>query len=132
MHLCNFFNGHQEGLYRDERGNVQYFTDVVVKQNGYAKSIITNTWASWGWTYEFPIEIEGSKRYTVVPKSNQEFMEFPTLNVPSHVGMIEGYGLYEGMGDLVNDETGEVVGISVNESGDCRVMENAPFAKNQK
>lgn len=131
MHLYNFFNGHQEGMYRDADGNVQYFEGVKISQNGYVQSDVTKTWTSWGWTYEFPIEIEGSKHYTVEPMNKKEFMEFPTLNVPYTGGVIEGYGLFEGAGKLVNDETGKIVGMSVNESGDSRVMQNLPFGVHQ-
>jgi hypothetical protein len=132
LHLYNFFNGHQEGLYRAADGTVQNFDGVIVKQNGYAKSHVSETWVSWGWTYEFPIEIEGSKHYTVKPKSNKEFFGFPDMVVDLGDQVITGFSLYEGAGDLINDETGASVGVSVNESADIRVMQNGPYGPNQK
>lgn len=132
MHLYSFAGGHQEGLYRDAEGKVQYFDNVTVRQNGYAKSEICKAWTSWGWTYEFPIEIEGSKQFTVRPKSNKEFLEFPSMTSESFGEKIKGFVLFEGAGELVNDTTGEVVGISINESGDIRAMKNGPYDKFQK
>lgn len=131
MHLYNFYNGHQEGLYRDTDGNVQYFDNVLIKQNGYCKAPLANTWQSWGWSYEFPIEIEGSKHYTVKPKSNQEFLQFPDMECEFEGEILHGYAIYEGLGDLINDETGELVGVSVNESIDVRAMKNMPHGPNQ-
>jgi hypothetical protein len=132
LHLYNFFNGRQEGLYRAADGTVHNFDSVVVKQNGYAKSPISDTWVSWGWSYEFPIEIEGSRRYTVEPWSNKEFFGFPDMVVDLGDQVITGFSLYEGAGTLINDETGKVVGVSVNESADIRVMENGPYAARQR
>lgn len=132
MHLYNFYNGHQEGLYRSADGKVQYFDNVVVKQNGYQKAKIATSWVSWGWSYEFPIEIEGSKHFTVRPKSDKEWMEYPDMVTEEDGITIDGFALFEGAGELINDETGEVVGISVNESADIRVMKNGPFDVNQK
>ncbi|MEO2255442.1 lipocalin-like domain-containing protein [Paenibacillus amylolyticus] len=132
MHLYNFFNGHQEGLYRSADGTVQNFEGVTVRQNGYVKSKLAKAWTSWGWSYKFPIEIEGSKHYTVKPKSDKEFFEFPDMVVDLGEQKITGFALFEGAGVLINDETGEVVGVSINESADIRVMQNMPYGPNQK
>lgn len=132
LHLYNFYNGHQEGMYRDSKGNVQRFADVVIKQNGYCKAPLAKTWQSWGWSYDFPIEIEGSKHYTVKPLSNQEFLQFPDMEVEFEGQTLHGYAIYEGLGKLINDDTKECVGVSVNESIDIRAMQNGPHAKNQK
>lgn len=131
MHLYNFFNGHQEGFYRDENGNIQYFDNVLIKQNGYCKAPLAKTWNSWGWSYEFPIEIEGSKYYTVKPYSDQEFLQFPDMEVEFQGQILHGYALYEGLGKLINDKNGKVVGASVNESIDVRAMGNYPGGPNQ-
>ncbi|MDY6860373.1 MAG: lipocalin-like domain-containing protein [Pseudomonadota bacterium] len=124
LHLYKFYNGHQEGLYVSADGEASYFDNVIVKQNGYTKNSNMGTWVSWGWSYEFPIEIEGSKHFTVKPysDSDKEFLEYPQFN----------YSMFEGAGVLIDDEKGEKVGISVNESADVRVMDNAPYGKNQK
>jgi hypothetical protein len=132
MHLYNFYNGHQEGMYRSASGEVQYFDKVIVKQNGYVKSKLTGVWTSWGWSYEFPIEIEGSKHYTVKPYSDKEFMEYPQMKFEENGVKIDGFVLFEGAGQLINDENKTVVGISVNESADIRVMKNGPFDVNNK
>ena len=39
--------------------------------------------------------------------------------------------LFEGPSRIINDETGETVGIAANESMDVRIMQNAPYAPNQ-
>lgn len=124
LHLYNFFNGYQEALYMSADGKIQRFDNFVVKQNGYARSPLIGTWVSCGWTYEFPIEIEGSKHYTAIPYSsrNREFIEIPAFKSVT----------YEGGSRLFNDETGEQVGVSVNESGDSRIMDNLPYGKNQR
>lgn len=121
LHLYNFYNGHQEAVYLTADGKITYLESFVVKQNNYAKSPQIGTWVSWGWSYEFPIEIEGSKRYSVVPRSRKEFLEDLDLK----------FALYEGSCQLFNDETGELAGVTVNESADIRIMENGPYAKNQ-
>jgi predicted secreted hydrolase len=122
LHLYNFFNGHQEAVYLTTEGEKVNFTNVIVKQNGYVRSPQVGTWVSWGWSYEFPIEIEGSKHYTVIPRSEKDFLESLDLN----------FALYEGSCRLINDETGEQVGVSINESADIRIMDNGPYGKNQK
>jgi|TARA_Y100000815_G_scaffold85956_1_gene74734 hypothetical protein len=93
-----------------------------VRQNGYAKAPKVGTWVSWGWSYEFPIEIEGSRHFRVEPNSAREFLEVPEID----------YALYEGAGRLIDERTGEQVGVSVNESADIRVMENGPYARRQR
>lgn len=120
LHIYNFFNGHKEVVYMNPEGKITQIEDVIVRQNGYAKSPTVETWVSWGWTYEFPIEIEGSKSFTVIPYSNEDFFEFPEFN----------YALYEGGCKLMNNTTGQQVGVTVNESADVRIMENGPNGKN--
>lgn len=122
LHLYSFYNGRQEGLYIDEHGNKSIFKDVVVRQNGYIKSPLTNVWVSWGWTYELPIDVEGSRHYTVRPLSDKEFME----------DVNRGFALFEGSGLLIDDTTGKQVGMAVNESADIRRMGNAPYGERQK
>jgi len=38
---------------------------------------------------------------------------------------------FEGPSRLINDDTGETVGVAVTESMDVRIMQNAPYAANQ-
>lgn len=132
MHLYNFWSGHQEGFYRDSKGNIQYFDNVVIKQNGYCKAPLAKTWNSWGWSYEFPIEIEGSKHFTVKPYSNEEFLQFPGMKVEFQGQVFDGFAIYEGLGKLIDDESGKVVGASVNESIDIRAMQNYPYGPRQR
>lgn len=122
LHFYNFASGHQEGVYLTADGKVQYFDGVIVRQNGYAKSPNLGIWISHGWSYEFPIEIEGSKKFTVKPFNSNDMIEFPAMKV----------AVFSGPGELVNDTTGEVVGTSVNESGDIRIMKNEPYGENQR
>lgn len=121
VHLYSFYNGRQEAVYLTADGNIRYFDGFTVKQNGYAKSPQLGIWVSHGWSYEFPIEIEGSKTYTVTPFDKDDFIEIPELKAAS----------YSGPGTLVNDATGEAVGIAVNEAGDVRLMQNGPYGPNQ-
>lgn len=122
LHLYNFYNGRQEGLYIDEEGRKSIFQGVVVRQNGYAKSPETDIWVSWGWTYEFPIDVEGSRVFSVRPLSSKEFME----------DVDRGFALFEGGGLLIDETTGKQVGMAVNESADIRRMKNAPYGERQR
>jgi hypothetical protein len=76
-------------------------------------------WLSWGWSYEFPIDIEGSRTYTLKPYSQQDVYVTPENT------------LFEGPSRLIDDSTGEVVGVAVSESMDVRIMNNAPGGPNQ-
>lgn len=111
------FDGHQMGSYLKTDGTVQFFDGYVVKQNGYAR--FKDTFFSWGWSYELPIVVEGSQKFTVNPYSAKD--------VNDSAGVV----FYEGAGDLINDTTGKKVGFSVNESGDIRRLENGPYQRNQ-
>lgn len=122
FHLYNFYNGHQEAVYVTADGEVRYLDGVVVKQNGYAKAPDVGTWVSWGWSYELPVEVEGSRRFRVEPLSSREFLEIPEIR----------YALYEGGGRLIDETSGRQVGVSVNESADIRIMQNAPYASRQR
>jgi hypothetical protein len=77
-------------------------------------------WLSWGWSYEFPIDIEGSRAYTLKPFGRQDVYVTP------------GNTLFEGPSRLIDDNTGEVVGVAVSESMDVRIMKNAPGGPNQR
>jgi hypothetical protein len=72
-----------------------------------------------GWSYEFPVEVEDSRHYTLEPFSKLDVFEHPN-NI-----------FFEGPSRLINDETGETVGVAVNESMDVRIMQNAPYGANQ-
>jgi hypothetical protein len=39
--------------------------------------------------------------------------------------------MFEGPTRLINDDTGEMVGVAVSESMDVRIMQNEPYAANQ-
>jgi hypothetical protein len=120
VNLYNFFNGYQVGTYQRADGSTEWFDNFVVRQNGYMKVPGDGVWLSWGWSYEFPIEIEGSRNYTLKPYSQKD-VYVPT---PDNT-------LYEGPSSLIDDSTGEVVGIAVNESMDVRIMQNAPGGPHQ-
>jgi hypothetical protein len=91
----------------------------LVRQNGYLRTPQRGIWLSWGWSYEFPVEVEGSRHYTLEPFSKLDVFENPS-NI-----------LFEGPSRLINDETGETVGVAASESMDVRIMQNAPYAANQ-
>jgi predicted secreted hydrolase len=118
VNLYNFDNGYQVGTYQKADGSCEWFDNFIIRQNGYCKTP-SNYWFSWGWSYEFPIEIEGAKKYTVDPFSSMDIVDDKANR------------FYEGPGKLYNDETGEVVGITIVESMDIKVMNNAPYGVNQ-
>src|SRR6266436_6204121 len=72
-----------------------------------------------GRSYEFPVEVEGSRHYTLEPFSKLDVYESPN-NI-----------LFEGPSRLINDDTGEAVGLAVTESMDVRIMQNAPNGPHQ-
>jgi hypothetical protein len=75
---------------------------------------------SSSWSYEFPVEIEGSRRFKLVPFSTIDMQEGP--GVP---------GFFERPCHLIDETTGKTVGISVQEPADVRVMANAPYGPNR-
>jgi hypothetical protein len=119
VNLYNFFNGYQVATYQKADGSTQWMDSFLVHQNGYLKTPERGVWLSWGWSYEFPVEVEGSRRYTLEPFSRLDVYESPNnvlLESPSH---------------LINDDTGETVGVAVSESMDVRIMQNGPYAAHQ-
>ncbi len=119
VNLYNFANGYQVATYQKADGSTQWLDSFLISQNGYLKTPERGVWLSWGWSYEFPVEVEGSRHYTLEPTSSLDVYENP-FNT-----------LFEGPSRLINDETGETVGIAVTESMDVRIMQNAPYAPNQ-
>ena len=119
VNLYNFASGYQVATYQKADGTLQWFDHFTVKQNGYLKTPKNNVWVSWGWTYEFPIEIEGAKSYTGEPYSKLDTVE-NSANC-----------FYEGPSRLYNTETGELVGITINESMGIKIMRNEPYGPNQ-
>jgi hypothetical protein len=91
-----------------------------VKQNGYAKTP-NGQWFSWCWSYGLPLEIEGSKNFTVVPFGKNYTVHVPQTN----------FDFYEGAGKLIDDTTERVVGSSLDESMDIRLLRNGPYDQNQ-
>lgn len=118
LNLYNFPNAYQVATYQKADGSTQWFDNFVVKQNGYAKTP-AGTWVSFGWSYEFPIEVEASQRYTLVPFSTGDMIDQSAES------------FFEGPSHLTDDSTGKRVGISVNESMDVRAMGNAPYGPHQ-
>jgi predicted secreted hydrolase len=119
VNLYNFPNGHQVGTYQRPDGATRWFDTYVVKQNGYLKTRERGIWVSWGWSYELPLDVEGSRHYTLRPLSDKDMLESGANT------------FYEGPSILVDDATGQEVGIAVTESMDVRVMGNAPYGERQ-
>jgi len=119
VNLYNFANGYQVATYQKADGSTQWLDTFLIRQNGYLRTPEKGIWLSWGWSYEFPVAVEGSRRYALVP--------FSKLDVYEQTNSI----LFEGPSRLINDETGETVGVAVTESMDVRVMQNAPYAPHQ-
>jgi hypothetical protein len=93
-------------------------TRFLVRQNGYLRTPERGVWLSWGWSYEFPVEVEGSRHYTLKPFSKLEVYE-----TRSNVLLRRSFAPH-------NDDTGETVGVAVTESMGVRIMQNAPYAAN--
>ncbi|MCU1307396.1 MAG: hypothetical protein JWN45_2091, partial [Acidobacteriaceae bacterium] len=119
VNLYNFANGYQDASYQKADGPTQWLDSFLVRQNGYLRTPERGVWLSWGWSYEFPVEVEGSRHYTLEPFSRLDVFENPN-NI-----------FFEGPSRLINDDTGEMVGVAVTESMDVRIMQNAPYAANQ-
>jgi CrtC N-terminal lipocalin domain/Lipocalin-like domain len=119
LNLYNFANGYQVATYQKSDGSTQWLDSFVVRQNGYLKTPEKKVWLSWGWSYEFPTMIEGSRRYTLEPLSKLDIYESASN------------ALFEGPSRIINDDTGETVGIAVNESMDIRTLHNGPYDVNQ-
>jgi hypothetical protein len=106
VNLYNFANGYQVATYQKADGSSQWLDSFLVRQNGYLRT-------------PEPVKVEGSRHYTLDPFSKLDVYE--TLNNT----------LFEGPSRLINDDTGEMVGVAVSESMDVRIMQNAPYATNQ-
>jgi hypothetical protein len=91
-----------------------------VKQNGYAKTP-NGLWFSWGWSFGLPIEIEGSNNFTVVTSVRTIQCVSPQTN----------FDFYEGAGKLIDDTKERIVGSSIDESMDIRLLRNGPYDQNQ-
>jgi hypothetical protein len=65
------------------------------------------------------VPVEGSRHYTL-----EAFSKLDVYESSNNV-------LFEGPSRLINDDTGETVGVAVSESMDVRIMQNAPYAANQ-
>ena len=116
---------HLVGTYQKPDGSLQWFDDFTVKQNGYTK-LPNGDWVSFGWSYDFPIDIEGSKHYTLVPLSNL-FTKNPPIDL---VNSYLNYFIEQG-GQLIDDDTGKVVGLSFTESMPIQILLNGPYEVNQ-
>ena len=81
------------GTYQKVDGSLQYLDNFTVKQNGYAKAS-RGGWVSYGWSFDFPIDIEGSKHYSVVPLSNPLTNNPPVEWITSVTDFIEQGGYY--------------------------------------
>ncbi|MDO8703323.1 MAG: lipocalin-like domain-containing protein [Sulfuricaulis sp.] len=119
LNLYNFPGGHQVTTYQRADGTTEWLDGFIIRQNGYLKTP-GGTWVSWGWSYELPVEVEGSRRFTVVPFSRNDNM---------HSGPVQ---FFEGAGQLIDDSSGQQVGISVNESMDVQAMGNGPYGAQQR
>jgi hypothetical protein len=98
---------------------VQWIDNFTVRQNGYDKPP-NGQWVSFGWSYDFPTNVEDSMHYTVIPFSKNDWI----CSSPS-------FCFIAGAGQLINDITDKEVGSSINESMDIRILKNGPYNVNQ-
>ena len=123
LNLYNFANAYKVGTYQKADGSTQWLDDFIIKQNGYAKAP-NGQWVALGWSFEFPIDIEGSKHYSVVPFSKNSNDNDWICDSPD-------FCFIEGAGSLINDTDSNIVGSSVFESMDIRLLRNGPYDINQ-
>jgi hypothetical protein len=114
VYLYHFADGHQVATYQKADGSTRRFDSFTIRPKGYATAPQWGAWLSRGWSYDFPLEIEGSCRYTLEPLDNVEI----------------GFGaepkkLFEGLSNLINEDNGVRVGLAVAEPLDARVMQDA-------
>jgi hypothetical protein len=76
VNLHSFENAHKVGTHQKADGSLQWIDNFTIKQNGYDKAP-SGQWVSSGWGYDFPISVEGSRHYTVVPFSNNDWICSP-------------------------------------------------------
>jgi len=124
VNLYDFANDYKVGTYQKPDGSTQWLDNFTIKQNGYAKAP-NGQWVALGWSFDFPVDIEGSRHYTVTPFSNNDWI----CNSPD-------FCFIEGSGQLINDtlsssSTAKNVGSSVFESMDIRSLKNGPYDINQ-
>jgi len=119
VNLYSFENAHKVGTYQKADGSLQWLDNFTVRQNGYDKAP-SGQWVSAGWGYDFPINVEGSRHYTVIPFSDNDWICSPPT-----------FCFIEGAGQLIDGMTGKHVGSSINESMDIRILKNGPYDVNQ-
>ena len=119
VNLYSFENAHKVGTYQKPDGSLQWLDNFTVRQNGYDKAP-SGQWISAGWGYDFPINVEGSRHYTVIPFSDNDWICSPPT-----------FCFIEGAGQLIDGMTGKHVGSSINESMDIRILKNGPYDVNQ-
>jgi hypothetical protein len=102
----------------EQDGSLQWIDNFTIRQNGYDKAP-NGQWVSFGWSYDFPTNVEGGMYYTVVPFSKNDWI------------CSLSFCFIEAAGQLVNDTTGKQVGSSINESMDIRILKNGPYNVNQ-
>lgn len=73
LNLYNFANAYKVGTYQKPDGSTQWLDNFTIKQNGHSKAP-NGQWVALGWSFDFPIDIEGSKHYTVVPYSKGDWI----------------------------------------------------------
>jgi hypothetical protein len=116
LNLYNFANAYKVGTYQKPDGSTQWLDNFIIKQSGYSNG----QWVALGWSFDFPINIEGSKHYTVIPFNNKDWI----CDSPD-------FYFIEGAGQLINDTNSKNVGSSIFESMDIRLLKNGPYDINQ-
>ena len=119
VNLYNFENAHKVGKYQKPDGSLQWIDNFSLKQNGYDKAM-NGEWVSCGWSYDFPNNVEGSRHYTVIPFSKNDW-----------ICASQSFCFIEGAGQLINNATGKHEGSSINESMEFRILKKGPYNVNQ-
>ncbi|MFL5575640.1 MAG: hypothetical protein ACJ79S_06725 [Gemmatimonadaceae bacterium] len=118
VYLYHFENGSRVATYQRADGSTRQFHSFIIRPNGYKMAPLWGAWVSCGWSYEFPIEVEGSRRYTLEPLA--------------HIDLgreTEPDPFLDGASRLINDDSGARVGLAVPEPLDARIMRSAPSGR---
>ena len=119
------------GTYQKADGSLKYFNNFTVRQDGYAKSPITGDWVSYGWGYDFPIDIEGSKHYS----ASHLVINLPTATSRMDLDICyyleKNSTLLNKEDKLINSDTGDIVGSAFSESMPIQLLQNGPYEVNQ-
>jgi hypothetical protein len=116
VYLYHLADGSRIATYRKADGSTRRLDSFSIREDGL---MMVPRWAAWvacAWSYEFPVEIEGSHCYTLEPIGE---VEVELESEPSTA--------FERACRLINGDSGARVGLAVSEPLDARIMQSATY-----